>query len=120
MLISRRGYNWNNVLSPNGWAYNRDFTILSDYERSPICVRKSRPCFNEDFAKQPGVFPPSVPAIFFCECPDGATSQSEHSTVTKRANQRRVFNPRGTKPTWAKGLTWRGLPKNFHSSGEDK
>ena len=23
MLISRRGYNWKNVLSPNWWAYNR-------------------------------------------------------------------------------------------------
>ena len=39
MLISRRGYNWNNVLSPTGGpingcayisgrAYNRDFTCL--------------------------------------------------------------------------------------------
>ena len=24
MLISRRGYNWNNVLSPNWWAYKRE------------------------------------------------------------------------------------------------
>ena len=33
MLISRRGYNWNNVLPPNWWAYNwvglyQDFTIF--------------------------------------------------------------------------------------------
>ena len=33
MLISRSGYNWNNVLSPNLWACNRELKSGRDYNQ---------------------------------------------------------------------------------------
>ena len=46
MLISRRGYNWNNVLSPSGGpisgrAYNRSFMVVCE-QTSWVGAKRSR------------------------------------------------------------------------------